>query len=537
MPQLTQGPPPIIFDHVDMDSMSFEGVVLDGKYRLVSMLGKGGMGSVWRAEHLSLQAPIAVKLIDPGIAEMPEALERFNREAKAAAALRSPHVVQILDYGVDTTTGAPFIAMELMEGESLADRLDRVGCLSPNATARIITHVARALSKAHAAGIVHRDLKPDNIFLIKNEDEEIAKVLDFGIAKSESHSVGSATATGAVMGTAYYMSPEQISGSRTVDYRTDLWALGVIAYECLTGKRPFVAETLGGMALRICTEPISRPSLVGMVPAGFDEWFLAAVNRNVDQRFQSARELADALVDVCRGSFGATVSSAAGAAAIGREPAMFDSGSNPMAGRGHTQTGDALMGSASARHAESAPHHDTAISLTHTQSGPKARAARSAGLVTVVSGVVGVGVAVGGWFLYSQLMPQPVEPETTQDTRGMIDVPGSSLGASGQPTAAEAPIVPVPTSSSSTVPPTSTDAGTAETVGELPEPERDDIESAEKPSTPGRAETVRARAPVISRPAIKRPAPEPETRPAPTPRKTTPSPKGSPFDGILNSRK
>jgi serine/threonine-protein kinase len=278
-----------------------EGSVLAGKYRLISLLGRGGMGSVWRAQHLDLDAPVAVKLIDPAIATSGEGLARFHREAQAAATLRSPHVVQILDRGVDGVTGQPFIVMELMEGESLASRLARQGRLTPELTARIVSHIARALGRAHEAGIVHRDLKPDNVFLIHNEDEDIAKVLDFGIAKSDRHRLDqdSQTRTGAVMGTPYYMSPEQISGSKGVDFRTDLWALGVIACECLTGRRPFDAETIGGLALKICAETPPVPSSLGPVSPDFDAWFARATARDLNLRFRSAREAADELRRVC----------------------------------------------------------------------------------------------------------------------------------------------------------------------------------------------------------------------------------------------
>src|SRR5262245_34026300 len=158
------------------------GHVIAGKFRLVRRLGQGGMGSVWAAEHLILNSQVAVKIIDSSIAQNQEALGRFLREAQAAAQLRSPHVVQTLDYGIEDSV--PFIAMELLEGESLAQRLDRVKRLSLEATAKILTEVGRAISKAHETGIVHRDLKPDNIYLVKNDDDEIAKVLDFGIAKA-----------------------------------------------------------------------------------------------------------------------------------------------------------------------------------------------------------------------------------------------------------------------------------------------------------------------------------------------------------------
>ena len=285
--------------------------ILAGKYRLLSQIGRGGMGSVWKAEHLELRAPVAIKLMDPTLASGLEAAGRFLREARSAAALRSPHVVQILDYGVDHATQIPFIAMELMEGESLAARLDKVQRLAPAEAARIVTHVTRALSRAHEAGIVHRDLKPDNIFLVRNEDEEIAKVLDFGIAKSTAHTLTGhpATQSGSVLGTPYYMSPEQITGSREVDYRTDLWAVAVIAYECLTGRRPFVASTAGGLAIQICTRRPPLASSFAAVPSDFDTWFDRATDREPTRRFGSARELADDFRRVC-GNAGVRAASA-----------------------------------------------------------------------------------------------------------------------------------------------------------------------------------------------------------------------------------
>jgi serine/threonine-protein kinase len=275
--------------------------ILAGKYRLVSQIGRGGMGSVWKAEHLELCAPVAIKLMDPTLAAGLEAARRFLGEARAAAALRSPHVVQILDYGVDDATEIPFIAMELMEGESLAARLNQMQRLAPAEAARVVTHVARALTRAHEAGIVHRDLKPENIFLVRNEDEEIAKVLDFGIAKSTSLMLAGhpATQSGSVLGTPFYMSPEQISGSRQIDFRTDLWALAVIAYECLTGRRPFQGGTVGGLALQICTRRPPLASSFAVVPKDFDAWFDRATDREPARRYGSARELADDFRRVC----------------------------------------------------------------------------------------------------------------------------------------------------------------------------------------------------------------------------------------------
>jgi serine/threonine-protein kinase len=278
--------------------------VLAERYRLIEPLGQGGMGTVWRAEHVELGSKVAIKLIDAGIAESSDALGRFKREAKAAAALASAHVVQIFDYGVDN--GTPYIAMELLDGESLGDRLDRTGTLSPKETLRVLTHAGFALDRAHEAGIVHRDIKPDNIFLTKGEDGEfLGKILDFGVAKAKTQDLAGAasshTRTGALVGSPYYMSPEQVRHTKDVDHRADLWALGVIAFECLVGSRPFESEALGDLLILICTEDAPVPSERGSVPAGFDAWFAKACARKPDDRFQSAKEMVEALREVIAG--------------------------------------------------------------------------------------------------------------------------------------------------------------------------------------------------------------------------------------------
>jgi len=272
------------------------GFEIAGRYRLTELLGRGGMGEVWRAEHLALHSQVAIKLIEPRSATNEAVVRRFMQEARAAAALESPHVVRTTDFGV--IDGTPYIVMELLQGESLAQRLERMRRLSPAETERVIRHVARAVSKAHEAGFVHRDLKPDNVFIVVNDDEELVKVLDFGIAKAMGGSFGeqaTKTRTGALMGTPYYMSPEQAQGDRSVDYRSDLWSMAIIAFECLTGTRPFDSEGLGALVMQICAGPIPIPSQVAPVPPGFDEWFARATSRDPAGRFQSARELSGTL--------------------------------------------------------------------------------------------------------------------------------------------------------------------------------------------------------------------------------------------------
>jgi serine/threonine protein kinase len=272
------------------------GHMVAGRYRLVKRLGEGGMGAVWVAEDMTLRSQVALKLLHGEVQQSEDGLKRFLREAQAAARLRSPHVVQILEHGVDEDV--PFIAMELLEGESLATRLARLSTLSLGQTARIVTHVARAISKAHDAGIVHRDLKPDNIFIVHNDDEEIVKVLDFGIAKMEQHlaepSAKISTQEGSLLGTPYYMSPEQVRGAG-VDWRSDLWSLAMIAFECLCGRLPFEGRSVGDILVLICSEPLPVPSTLRPLPPSFDAWFTKAATRNVEGRFQSAKEMADAL--------------------------------------------------------------------------------------------------------------------------------------------------------------------------------------------------------------------------------------------------
>jgi eukaryotic-like serine/threonine-protein kinase len=165
-----------------------ENTVVAGRFRLNRLIGRGGMGSVWQATHLGLDIPCAVKFIEGELATLEEAKTRFEREAKAAAQLRSPHVVQILDHGICEDT--PYIAMELLDGEDLGKRLAKVGHLTPAELHGIMSQVCRALTKAHSLGVVHRDLKPDNIFLVKDDDREIAKVLDFNVGNALLHEPG-----------------------------------------------------------------------------------------------------------------------------------------------------------------------------------------------------------------------------------------------------------------------------------------------------------------------------------------------------------
>ena len=272
-----------------------EGTTIADRFRLVRQIGEGGMGSVWQATHLGLGIPCAVKFVEGEWRRQPEMVARFEREAKVEAQLRSPHVVHVLDHGV--WSGTPYIVMELLQGESVAQRLERVTRLDYAATHRLVAHVARALTRAHAIGIVHRDLKPENVYLVPNDDGEVAKVLDFGVAKwSSDWAVSSVTKTGLLVGTPLYMSPEQARGTKEIDFRADLWSLAVMTFQALTGELPFLSEGLGDLLAKIMFEPIPLPSsIVPSLPPELDAWWARAASRDIEARYHSAKELSDAL--------------------------------------------------------------------------------------------------------------------------------------------------------------------------------------------------------------------------------------------------
>jgi eukaryotic-like serine/threonine-protein kinase len=298
------------------------GTAVTPNVRLVSPLGSGGMGAVWLADHTGLKTRVVVKFMHAGVDSTPSARARFSREASAAAQVKSPHVVQMLDHGV-TDDGVPFIVMEHLEGRDLGKVLKEEGALEPADVVVVVSQIAKALSKVHAAGLLHRDIKPDNIFVCDTEDEIFVKLLDFGIVKKEvgegEGSMDGSTNTGQVVGTPFYMSPEQVTAQKALDARSDLWALGVVAFEALTGKRPFDGPSFGALAVLIATGSPPKPTELNPdLPKEVDAWFLKACAREPANRFGTARELADGL----RAAFGALV------------PPMSDSGQRNAGVRG-----------------------------------------------------------------------------------------------------------------------------------------------------------------------------------------------------------
>jgi serine/threonine-protein kinase len=269
-----------------------------GNFVLRHPIAEGGMGSIWAAEQIGLGREVAVKFLSGSVADRPGVLQRFNLEARTLARVNSPHSPQVFDHGV-CDDGTPYIAMELIVGTELGEWVAQKGSMSVAQVTRLVEQVALALAAAHELGIVHRDIKPDNILLSGGDDDFHVKLIDFGIAKSLLSKKGACiTQVGASVGTPDYMSPEQVSGSKSIDERSDVWSLGVVAYWCLTQTLPFEGDGSTAIFLSIlkgAIKPVSalRPDL----PEGIDAWFGQALSRDVNGRFASAALMSRGLAD------------------------------------------------------------------------------------------------------------------------------------------------------------------------------------------------------------------------------------------------
>jgi eukaryotic-like serine/threonine-protein kinase len=274
------------------------GQIIEGKYRIVRLIGEGGMGSVYEGENTFIKRRVAIKVLHAhSVSE--ETVRRFEREAQAAGCIGSDHILEVLDLGA-LSNGDRFMVMEYLDGETLGARMSR-GRMNPSEVAAIARQVLVGLRAAHLASIVHRDLKPDNIFILREKAgrPNYAKIIDFGISKF--NALGgdmSMTRTGAVMGTPYYMSPEQAQGTQTIDGRSDVYSLGVILYEALSGSVPFDGDTFNELMFKIV---LSNPRPLAQVAPSLDPRLVALVEqamaRDITQRFQSADDMIRALDD------------------------------------------------------------------------------------------------------------------------------------------------------------------------------------------------------------------------------------------------
>ncbi len=274
------------------------GTIIGGRYRVEKLLGRGGMGTVYAVTHVNTGEELALKLLNPAIADNGAAVERFKTEARAPIRIGSENVVRVVDADVSPELNVPFMVMEKLEGHDLRDELKKRGALPAGEVVLYFKQIARALDKAHQKGIVHRDLKPANFQVVKREDgSPLVKILDFGIAKLTNDAQHELTVAGQVFGTPWYMAPEQAKGDLSkVGPHTDLWALGLIAYQLLTGRNYWTADGMAGLIGQICYEPMTPPSqMAPHLGPLFDMWFTRACNRDTGQRFGSAGEMVEEL--------------------------------------------------------------------------------------------------------------------------------------------------------------------------------------------------------------------------------------------------
>ena len=276
------------------------GQVIDGKYRLVRLLGSGGMGAVYEGENTRIRRRVAIKMLHASVSTQQESVTRFEREAQAAGRIGSEHICEVLDLGVlpDATR---YMVMEYLEGETLSSRIKRAGRLLPMQAIPLLTQVLEGLEAAHTAGIIHRDLKPDNVWIVptRGGTKDFVKVLDFGVSKFSQ--IGgeemNQTRAGAVVGTPYYMSPEQARGMGAIDARTDVYAIGVVLYQAVTGQVPYQAETFNELLFKIVLEVAPPPQIyVPDIDPDFVSIIQRAMSREPQQRYQSCTEFRDALL-------------------------------------------------------------------------------------------------------------------------------------------------------------------------------------------------------------------------------------------------
>ncbi|WP_146649632.1 serine/threonine-protein kinase [Labilithrix luteola] len=273
-----------------------------GRYVLRSLVGHGGMGAVYAAEHVGLGKRVAVKFVDPEFATDEQVVARFAREARAMSAIESAHIVSVFDAG--TEDGRPYLVMELLRGEDLGERLRRERRVPVDEAMHVAAQVLKGLGRAHAAGIIHRDLKPDNVFLVKHDlDPLFAKIVDFGVSKIERPRAGTTplalTGRGTVLGTPFYMSPEQAQAMPDVDGRSDLYSVGAILFECLSGRPPHTGESYEQVILSICMR--DAPDLRAIepsIPKNVAEFVARALSRDRNLRFRDAGRMLAALHDV-----------------------------------------------------------------------------------------------------------------------------------------------------------------------------------------------------------------------------------------------
>lgn len=428
------------------------GSIIDGRYHVLRLIGAGAMGSVFEAEHTGTGRRVALKLINAGDFSTNEMLiARFQREAKAAGAIDSQHITQVLDTGRDPESGMPYMVMEYLLGEDLQHLLKRLGPISHDLALRIVAQSCLGLRKAHDAHVVHRDIKPANLYLAQRDAGEVlVKLLDFGIAKvkmehaNETESAG-LTKTGNMLGSPLYMSPEQARGARSIDHRTDVWSLGVVLYQALSGKTPYGHITaLGQLIISICHDP--PPPLQNeapWVPAEVAAIVHRALRHDPAERFQTAEEMFNAVRQLLPNGWTIHESMFTPLAPETMQrvaPKLNLSASGSYGGTGPRPEGTPVAGAATSP-------DTTASALASSQAGTQ----RGSSKAPLIAGIAAAAFSVlGGGVYFATRAPAATVNAPASATSAVPEsaptlaaiVPSSTASATAAPDASEAPAAP-----------------------------------------------------------------------------------------------